>query len=299
MFSDEDLNIDLEATGRQVRFLSKGGIVTGSGVLLAGGAAGDFSTMTTEERIAVGEKVVEAAAGKVPVALGAQTTSTRELIHLARAAEKIKADYIQISPPFYFNHTYEDFFEYVLAASEAADIGIIIYNTFWTSTEVSFDIMARLCELENIVGLKWSARDTGFMEFEQGIQHFASKVSVIDNQLRFVTSHMMGARSIEVHVCNYWPEWGVRLWEMLEQRRYEEAQGEIVRVAMPFYALWTEMEKYTSGDGYLDKLCMELVGLNSSRCRPPTRDVRGLFSGKAQKMLTQCGVPPVRSTSLA
>jgi len=43
---------------------------------------------------------------------------------------------------------------------------------------------------------------------------------------------------------------------------------------MPFMTLRAEMESYTSGDGYLDKLCMELVGLDSSRCRPPTRDVR-------------------------
>ena len=36
----------------------------------------------------------------------------------------------------------------------------------------------------------------------------------------------------------------------------------MVDEAMPFYKLWVEIEKtYTSGDGYLDKLCMELVGL--------------------------------------
>ena len=46
----------------------------------------------------------------------------------------------------------------------------------------------------------------------------------------------------------------------------------MVDVAMPFMALWQEMETWTSGDGYLDKLCMELLGLGSSRCRPPTRD---------------------------
>ena len=64
-------------------------------------------------------------------------------------------------------------------------------------------------------------------------------------------------------------------------------------MALPFYALWQEMETYTSGDGYLDKLCMELVGLSSSRCRPPTRDVRERFREPARQMLLQCGVPGV------
>jgi hypothetical protein len=54
------------------------------------------------------------------------------------------------------------------------------------------------------------------------------------------------------------------------------------------------MEKtYTSGDGYLDKLCMELVGLDSSRCRPPTRDIRKLFRERTREMLIKTGVPRV------
>jgi dihydrodipicolinate synthase/N-acetylneuraminate lyase len=290
---DEDLSVDLPAICRHVHFLIDGGITTGMGVLLAGGAAGDFSTMTFDERVQVAETVVEAAAGRVPVVMGAQTTSTLELIRLARAAERIGAEFIQVSPPFYFAHTEADFYEYVLAAAEAANVGLIIYNTFWTSYGVSIGMVERLAELPNVIGLKWSMPDKGNMEFEQVISRFSSQFSIIDNQMRFVTSHMLGARGIEVHVCNYWPQWGVRMWNLLESHRYVEAQQELVQVAMPFMALWVEMEQYTSGDGYLDKLCMELVGLDSSRCRPPTRDVREKFREHARQMLLQCGVPGV------
>jgi hypothetical protein len=80
---------------------------------------------------------------------------------------------------------------------------------------------------------------------------------------------------------------------MLEAGRYADAQREMVRVCMPFMDLWVETEAYTGGDGYLDKLCMELVGLPSSRNRPPTRDVRELFRDKARRMLLDCGVPNV------
>ena len=85
---------------------------------------------------------------------------------------------------------------------------------------------------------------------------------------------------------------------MLERGEYAEAQREMARVAMPFMALWAEMEAFTSGDGYLDKLCMELVGLDSSRSRPPTRDVRPLFREKARQMLLDCGVPGVVGMSV-
>lgn len=294
MFNDVDLSVDFEAIRRHVNFLIDNGIETGTGVLLAGGAAGDFSTMTFEERVAVSREVVKAAAGRVPVAMGAQTTSTHELIELARAAEEIEADYIQISPPYYFTHSEEDLFEYVVAGADSADVGLIVYNTFWTSQEVSTDLIRRLSDIPNAVGLKWSMPDNGFMEFESIVSEFSEQFAIIDNQLKFVVSHILGARAIETHVCNYWPEWGLRVWEALEQGHYVEVQHQLVKVAMPFMKLWGEMERHTSGDGYLDKLCMELIGLGSSRCRPPTRDLRNEYRKVVRQMLLETGVPRVR-----
>ena len=110
---------------------------------------------------------------------------------------------------------------------------------------------------------------------------------------RFPTSHMLGARSFESFVANYWPQWAIGLWQMLEAGRYVEAQREMVRVAMPLQRLWQEMETYTAGGGYPVKLCLELLGRDSSRDRPPTRDVREIFREKARQMLLSCGVPGV------
>jgi dihydrodipicolinate synthase/N-acetylneuraminate lyase len=295
MFRDPDLSLDLTATQRNVRFLLERGIDETSGTLLAGGAAGDFSTMTFDERLAVAEAIVTEADGRVPVAMGAQTTSTIELKRLARAAERIGAEFIQVSCPFYFTHTEEDFFEYVAAAAGAADIGIIIYNTFWTSAAVSFKTVERLCEIPNVVGLKWATPRTDAMEFEDVVSHFSGRLTIIDNHLLFAMSHMLGARAFEVHLANYWPEWGIKLIDNLEAGRHVDVQRALVREAMPFYKLWVEIEKtYTSGDGYLDKLCMELVGLDSSRCRPPTRDIRDKYRERCRQMLIETGVPRVR-----
>lgn len=294
MFRDADMELNLPAIQRHVQFLLAGGIRDGTGVLLAGGAAGDFSTMSLAERFKVAETVIGAAAGRVPVAMGAQTTNTRELVELARGAQRLGADFIQVSPPFYFGHTEEDFFEYLVAAADAApDVGIIVYNTYWTSVGVSESLVGRLVEIPNIIGLKWATPNPVFMTFEDVIAQFSHRLAIIDNQSRFVTSHILGGRSIELHICNHWPQFGVDLWRLLEERKYAEAQREMVRVLLPYMKLWAEMERYTSGDGYLDKLCMELVGLDSSRCRPPTRDVREIFRAKARRMLLDCGTPGV------
>ena len=300
MFHDTpDLDVNLDATRQHVNFLIDGGIRTGTGVLLACGAAGDFSTLSFEERILIAEAVVDEAAGRVPVILGAQTTSTRELVALAKEAARVGAEYIQVSPPFYFPHTEGDFYEYILAASEAADIGLIIYNTFWTSPSVSMGMVERLVELPNGAGLKWSVPGGVFAGMEQIVAQFGDRVSVIDNNGSFVVTHILGARGIEVHTANYWPQWAVSFLHLLEAKQYDEAQREMMRVLLPFYKLWDEMRQFTAGDGYADKLLMELVGLPSSRCRPPTRDVRQQFRQQALEMLTEVGVPSTQEVSVS
>jgi dihydrodipicolinate synthase/N-acetylneuraminate lyase len=294
MFRDPDLELDMSAIQRHVRFLRSHGVAAGNAVLLAGGAAGDFSTMTFDERVQVAEAVRDAAGGAVPLAMGAQTTSTRELVRIARAAEALGYDFIQVSCPFYFNHTEGDFLDYVRAAAEAADIGIIIYNTFWTSSAVSFRTLEQLVKIGNVVALKWATPRTDAMEFEDVVSTFSKRLAIIDNHLMFPLSHALGARAFEVHLSNYWPAWGLRLLSDLDAGRYAEVQRRLVTEAMPFYKLWSEIEaSFTSGDGYLDKLCMELVGLDSSCCRPPTRDIRDLYRERCRAMMQQCGVPGV------
>ena len=292
---DAQFSLNEAALRTYARYLMDGGLTGDNATFLAGGAAGDFSTMTFDERIRVAEIVADEVNGRVPLAFGAQSTSTLELIRLAQAAQSMKLDFIQVSCPYYFTHTEADFEEFVRAAAKAApDVGIIIYNTFWTSSGVSFSMIERLSELDNIIGLKWAAPRTDAMEFEDVCSHFSERFTIIDNNLFFAFSAMpaMGARAFEVHLCNFWPEWGLKLVQEIGAGNYPEVARMMTREAMPWYKLWVEMENnYTSGDGYLDKLCMELVGLPSSRCRPPTRDIRHIYRQQTLEMMRAIGVP--------
>ncbi len=299
-FRDEpDFPVNEKALCRHVRFLIDSGLNADYAVFLAAGAAGDFSTMNFDERVRVAAVVADEVAGRVPVAMGAQTTSTLELRRLARAAKSVGVDFIQVSCPYYFSHTEGDFEEFVLSAAEAEpDIGIIVYNTFWTSSSISFEMAERLAGIPSVVGLKWAVPRTDAMEFEDVTAHFSKRFTIIDNNLFFAFSSMprLGARAFEVHNCNFWPEWGIKLVDMVREANYPEIARMLIDEAMPFYKLWTKIEKeFTSGDGYLDKLCMELVGLPSSRCRPPTRDIRHCYRDAALKMLRTIGAPRLPS----
>ena len=250
--------------------------------------------MSFEERIRVASIVIEEA-GNIPVAMGAQTTSTQELIQLSKEADRLGASFIQVSCPFYFNHTEDDFYDHIEEASKASDVGMIIYNTFWTSAEVSFGLVERLTKISQVIGLKWATTRSVAMEFEDVVHSFAGQFCFIDNDLLFPISHMLGARAFEVHLCNHWPEWGVKLLKTLEAGDYKQVEMDMVEEAKPFYKLWKKIEmEYTRGDGFLDKLCMELVGMPSSRCRPPTRDIRERYRQEAKQMLIESGTPRVQ-----
>ncbi len=288
LYQGADLEVNLKGMRRHVRFLLDGGIRQGNGVLLVSGSAGDFTALSVDERLRIAEAVLDEAAGKVGVILGAQSANQREVIALARGAAKLGAAAIQVSPPFYQTYTDDDVFDFYKAVGEAADIGIIVYYTFW-QYKLSMKTLSRLLDLPSVVGLKWAAPSA--YEYNKGLRLFARRTCVIDNQLQLVQSHMMGARGIDTHPVNYWPEWGVQLWGLLEAGKYKEAEQSINKVVMPFYDLLEEISEFTGSEGNLDKLCLELVGLGSSPVRPPVREFQNKFREKARKMLKDCGVP--------
>jgi 4-hydroxy-tetrahydrodipicolinate synthase len=86
----------------------------------------------------------------------------------------------------------------------------------------------------------------------------------------------------------------VKLWGLLEDGKYKEAEESMNRVLMPFYDLLMEIMRFTGSEGNADKLCLELVGLGTSRVRPPVRDFRERFLDKARTMLKEAGVPRVK-----
>jgi dihydrodipicolinate synthase/N-acetylneuraminate lyase len=291
LYQGADLEVNLKAMRRHVRFLLDGGLREGNGVLLVSGSAGDFTALSVEERLRITEAVLDEAAGKIGVILGAQSANQREVIALTRGAAKLGADAVQVSPPFYQTYTDDDVLEFYKAVAAAAPINIIAYYTFW-QYKLSMNTLGRVLDLPGVVGLKWAAPSA--FEYNKGLRLFAKRTCVIDNQLQFVQSHMMGARGIDTHPVNYWPEWGVELWGLLEAGKYKEAEESINNVVMPFYDLLNEISQFTGSEGNMDKLCLELVGMDASRVRPPVRDFQDKFRDKARKMLKACGVPRVK-----
>jgi len=267
----DDLSLDLDGLRGNIRHLLDAGARVGNTVLLVCGAGGDFPVLTTDERKQVAETVTDEIQGRVPIIVGAEHTSTLQVIELARHAVEIGADAIQVCPPYYYTPSHEDIFHHFEAISDAVEIGIVVYNTWWTAPNIGLEGLERLATLANLIGVKWSAPTQG--EYMMGYDRFADRLAMIDNGVHHVYCHMQGGVAWISHVSNFWPEhdWGIL--ELMEAGRYKEAQERINEFNAGFREFRAEMEAQTGGEGHAIKKIMELVGLAGGPSRPPTRYV--------------------------
>jgi 4-hydroxy-tetrahydrodipicolinate synthase len=146
-----DLSLDEEALRRLVRRQVEAGV----DFLVPCGTTGESPTLTHEEQIRVVEITVEEARGKVPVVAGAGGNNTAHVIEVARAFEACGAKGILSVAPYYNKPTQEGLYQHYKAISAAVKVPIILYNIPGrTGVNVEPSTIARLAEIENIVGVK-------------------------------------------------------------------------------------------------------------------------------------------------
>ena len=216
LFND-DLSLNLAGMRRHVRFLIDHGLHEGNGVLLVNGANGEFPMLTLEERKQTAEAVMEEADGRIAVIVGAQTCSTAEAIQIAQHAQAIGAAALQVSPPYYYIPTDDDVYEFTAAIAGAApQVGIVFYTTYWLGYRPTLPTLERLAEIPQVACIKWGSSD--LLEYQFVLLHLADKLGIIDNQLMTVYNQMMRGSGVNVHPALLWPEWGVKMWGLLEAR---------------------------------------------------------------------------------
>jgi dihydrodipicolinate synthase/N-acetylneuraminate lyase len=290
---DDQLALNLDGMRRHVEFMLAGGLREGNAVLLVNGAAGEFPTLNLEEREQTAETVVRAADSKIAVIVGAQATGTREACQIARHAQAIGATALQVSAPYYYFLTDDDVVEHFAAVAAAApELAIVVYTTYWLTHRPSLQLLERLAEIPQVAALKWGSPD--IVEYQVALLRFAGRLGVIDNQLLPVFNQLMGGSGVNLHPALFWPEWGVKVWGLLESRRWDEAQAEINRLLLPYYQLGGEIGAYTGGEGHIDKAGLELVGLPGGRNRPPTRPLPPIFKERLRQLGQEVGMPMYR-----
>ncbi len=144
-------NVDKQALEELVEFQ----ISNGTDVIVPCGTTGESATLSQQEHVDVIKIVVDKVAGRVPVLAGTGSNCTVEAISLTKEAKNIGADGALVITPYYNKPTQKGLYEHFSVIAEEAGIPMVMYNVPGrTGVNMLPETVARLAEIENIVGIK-------------------------------------------------------------------------------------------------------------------------------------------------
>jgi 4-hydroxy-tetrahydrodipicolinate synthase len=148
--------INTHALRRLTSYLIEGG----SHAVFATGSQGEFWAFSHDEKRLIWETVVDETAGRVPVYAGTAAVTTREAIALTRLAEQAGVNAVSVLTPYFISPTDKQLFDHYRAIAESSSLPVLLYtNPARTGIKVSVDLVGRLSEVKNIVGIKDSSGD--------------------------------------------------------------------------------------------------------------------------------------------
>lgn len=123
------------------------------------GGTGEGPVICREERERMCEIAVRQVAGRVPVIVHIAAMNLDEAIALAKHAEQSGADAIAAIPPCFFFYDGDDLYNYYKKLASAVSIPLIIYYHPGAQKEMSAKLIARIFEVDNVTGVKWSSNN--------------------------------------------------------------------------------------------------------------------------------------------
>jgi len=265
----DDFGLDEAGLRRLTRFLIENGVRKGRGVLVPAGSTGECPMLSLEERERVFAIVKEEAGDEVPVLGGCNHCDTREVIRLARYAERVGLDGIMVSPPYYWRPNEKIILTHYKAIAEETGLGIIVYNNWFASQlDIPVDVMVRLVEeVPTIVALK---------ENTPSIAKFAEMVRVLGDKIVIVNgtgephepyAALMGAKGFVSGIACVVPKVSLSIYDA-------EAEGDYAKARRIIDSVTPLIDFFTKGEHEADyivriKAVMNLMGLPGGRPRLP------------------------------
>ena len=120
---------------------------------------------------------------------------------------------------------------------------------------------------------------------------------VIDNSGQHVWGHILGARGVITHISNFWPEYPLQIWQLLEQGEYVAVKDKLIAFKWKWVEWVRKITKVTGGEAPFSKAAMETVGLRAGPPRlPAVRPPQELLD-ELRALFDSAGVPQAQVTT--
>ena len=151
----QDGRLDVEAVGRIVKSFVEAGV---SPLLM--GTTGEGNSVSQADGQLFVEKAVKAADGRILIYAGLTGNCFAEQVRQAEVYTALGADAIVATLPTYYALTAEQMYDYYHTLADCITGPLMLYNILATThMSIPVDVIRRLADHPNIVGLKDSERD--------------------------------------------------------------------------------------------------------------------------------------------
>lgn len=135
-------------------------IDSGTAGIVAAGTTGEAPTLETREHVEFLTRVVELAAGRIPVIAGTGSNSTAQTLSLTRHAAELGVDACLLVVPYYNKPGQEGLYRHFRSIAEAVKLPLLLYNVPGrTVADLLPETVERLAAFSNIVGIKEATGD--------------------------------------------------------------------------------------------------------------------------------------------
>jgi 4-hydroxy-tetrahydrodipicolinate synthase len=260
----EDERVDEAALVTLTEYAVNNGV---HGIMTTGGT-GEFPLLLREERKVVTKIVAEATQRKVPIYAGTAACGTREAIMLAEDAADAGAQAIIVTPPFYFVLPEEALYRHFAELASHSPLPVVVYNNpLYTGNGLSPRLIARLAEIDNVIGLKQSQADLG--QLVEVIRLTGDRISIctgIDSQ--FYAALCVGAVGIFSTAATICPRHMVDVYDQFVNGCQTEA-----RAAHRRLQCLNRFLEYDPGYVTPAKAALNMMGLPAGRVRRPVLEL--------------------------
>lgn len=144
--------VDFEALKDLIEFQIQGGV----DAIVVCGSTGESATLTINDKIAIFEKSLEYAGGKIPIIAGTGSNETEGTLNLSTIAFNLGVTGLLLVAPYYNKPTQDGLYEHFKLVADNVDIPVIIYNVPGrTGVNISAETQLKLAKTcKNIVATK-------------------------------------------------------------------------------------------------------------------------------------------------
>jgi len=237
------------------------------------GTYGSGPAMTIEERKSVAEIAVDQARGKMDVIINVGSSSMETTIELAKHAEKVGADAVASTPPFYYAYDSESVLSFYKQLLKEVNIPVFAYNY---PERVGYTISSQLLNMlaeEGVVGVKDSSFN--MIKFYEDVLTVGKKdfIFLIGTEELMFPAMMAGAKGCVPGIANVYPEIMTEFYRLIKEEKFKEAatkQMEVIRLIKTLNPTMTA--------------CYEILKLRGVNVGQPKKLFKGLTEVEVNKL---------------